>query len=88
MNSNKSITFYAKNAAVAVSPGSSATTPVALCVPRRRWVFDHDPLKLPPNFKGNVYRGRTGSLLVSLAVAYSYRIQWLNLKTLCNMLKY
>jgi len=33
---------------------------------RRRWVFDADPLELPPAFRGNVFQGDTGSLLVSL----------------------
>ena len=33
---------------------------------RRRWVFDANPLELPTTFKGNVYRGENGSLLVSL----------------------
>ena len=33
---------------------------------RRRWVFDPNPLQVPTGFKGNIYRGETGSLFVSL----------------------
>ena len=33
---------------------------------RRRWVFDAQPLRLPAAFKGNVFRGEKGSLLVSV----------------------
>lgn len=32
----------------------------------RRWVFDTEPLQLPAAFKGNVFRGANGSLLVSM----------------------
>ena len=33
---------------------------------QRRWVFDAEPLHLPATFKGNVFRGANGSLLVSI----------------------
>lgn len=32
----------------------------------RRWVFDAEPLQLPAAFKGNVFRGASSSLLVSM----------------------
>lgn len=33
---------------------------------RRRWVFDPDPLHLPPCFKGNLYRSERGTLIASV----------------------
>ena len=33
---------------------------------RRKWVFDPDPLKLPPAFEGDLYRGANGSLLAGI----------------------
>ena len=38
---------------------------------RRRWVFDAEPLRLPASFKGNVFRGANGTLLVSLVKGMS-----------------
>jgi len=46
-----------------------AYLPVLERLYRRRWVFDPAPLQLPPSFEGQVYRGETGSLLVSLVGA-------------------
>ena len=43
-----------------------AYVPVIERLYRRRWVFDPAPLQLPPCFQGQIYRGETGSLLVSL----------------------
>ena len=43
-----------------------AYRPVLERLYRRRWIFDANPLELPHTFKGNVYRGETGSLLLSL----------------------
>ena len=43
-----------------------AYLPVLQRLYRRRWVFDANPLQLPPGFAGQIYRGETGSLLVSL----------------------
>jgi hypothetical protein len=33
---------------------------------RRRWVFDPKPIELPIGYEGNVFRGRSGSLLASI----------------------
>jgi hypothetical protein len=46
-----------------------AYRPVLQRLYRRRWVFDADPLQLPTGWQGQVYRGETGSLLVSLVGA-------------------
>ncbi len=46
-----------------------AYLPVLERLYRRRWVFDPAPLQLPPSFEGQIYRGETGSLLVSLVGA-------------------
>lgn len=47
-----------------------AYIPVLERLYRRRWVFDPTPLHLPPSFQGNLYRGETGALLVSLIGAW------------------
>ncbi len=38
---------------------------------RRRWIFDKDPIKVPAGFKGNIFRGETGSLLIPLVRSLS-----------------
>ena len=41
-------------------------TPLLERLYHRRWIFDAEPLRLPTAFRGNVFRGVRGSLLVSL----------------------
>ncbi|NMA20230.1 MAG: hypothetical protein GX927_06595 [Lentisphaerae bacterium] len=43
-----------------------AYCPVLQKLFRRRWIFDPNPLQLPATMQGHIYRGETGSLLVSL----------------------
>lgn len=43
-----------------------AYTPLLRMLDSRRWVFDPDPLTLPPGVRGDIYRAADGALLVTL----------------------